>query len=88
LNHRKNSEGFPERKSFWAVETTPHGLAATEGGQTASLCNIRGLTTTEVSQIANLCIVHDLIATEASQTASTFNDQNLKLKVGVATVMV
>jgi hypothetical protein len=35
-------------------------LTATEGGQTASYCNVRGLTTTERSYTVSLCIAHDL----------------------------
>jgi hypothetical protein len=71
-----------------AVETAPRGQAITKGGQIACLCNFHGFTTMEESQTANLCIVHGLTATEADQTTSTSNDQNLKLKVVVATVMV
>jgi hypothetical protein len=44
------------------------------------------LTTTEGSQTASLCIAHSLTATEAGQTANTYNGQNLKLNVVVATV--
>jgi hypothetical protein len=70
------------------VERLPHGLTATEGCQTATLCNFHCLTATEGSQTANLYKAHGLTTTEAGQTASTSNGRISNLKVVITTVMV
>jgi hypothetical protein len=69
-------------------ERPPHGLTATEGGQTASLYKFCGMTATEGSHTANLCIAHGVTATEADQTASISNGRISNLKVAVTTATV
>jgi hypothetical protein len=75
LNHQKTLRDFLKERVF-AVETTPRGLTATKGGQTANLYNFHGLTAIEGSQTASLYVVHGLTATKAGLTYSSSNCQN------------
>jgi hypothetical protein len=88
LNHRKTSEEFPERNSFWAAEITLGGLTATRAGQTTSPRS-RVLWPLEVAdQTASLCIMHSLTATEADQTTNSSNGQKFDLKVAITSLTV
>jgi hypothetical protein len=74
LKSKKKYQVYSFSTEKWAAEIAPDGLTTSPYSRVVSPSEVAGLT-------ASLCIVHGL-------TTNTFNGQNLKLKVAVASMTV